>query len=194
MDNKAEILALLKSLLGIEVLDTSRDVELNAYINGAISICETYLDDVLDRRNVAERLAYAKFPKILRFRNAGELVSADLDGTDVSANWEIIAQDAYAKLQSTTGSYEVEGQVLTVTYPAGFTTLPYDLMLAVRDVAAVLESKTGAGAPSMGRIQRENIVGIGSVDYQIDAPGASSVGVIPAAAVQILNMYRRSRI
>jgi hypothetical protein len=190
MNNKADILALLKKLLGVSEADTSRDSELNALIDGAIGVCEMYLNDVIDRRNVTQGWAYAEFPKILRYRNAGDLVSVELDGADVLSSWSIKKQDSYDTLIKTTGAYAIDGEELVATYPAGFEACPYDLMLVIRDVAAVLESQFGA--PSLEKVQRENIVGIGSVDY--DRSEVASVGIIPAQCIQILKLYRKHRI
>jgi hypothetical protein len=189
MDNKAEILALLKTLLGISAADTSRDLELDSLIDGAIAVCEIYLDDIIDRRSVTETWTSGKFPQLLRYRDASDLTEATLDGEDVLSSWSIVAGDAYAKLKPNSGAFEIDDEVFSVSYSAGFASCPYPLKLVIRDVASHLEARSGA--PEMARIKRENIVGVGSVEYADQGSGTDAVGVIPPQCVQILNMYRR---
>jgi hypothetical protein len=194
MDNFADLLSLLKNLLKVGCTDTSRDSELSALLNGAIAACETYTDDIISRRTVTERVLRGRMPFRLRYRLPGDLSVVEIDGEDVLADWEIIRQDAYGKLRRIDETdYPLYDEEMVISYDAGFTECPYDLMLAIRDTAAAISAQSAAGVAVPGRaIKRETINGIGTVEYDLDSAlgGVHSVGYIPPQSIQILNFYR----
>lgn len=195
MDNFADLLKMLKTLMGIKSPDTSRDDELTAYLRGAIVACETYLDDVIDRREVTQAWVEGQSPLLLRYSFAAALTNVTLDGEDVTSEWQLLAADGYSKLYRVDETILVfAAEKLTATYTAGYASCPYDLMLAIATTAAAMESKAGDGGAAPNEIiKKESVTGIGTVEY--DTTGVvgetSPVGMIPATAVQILDMYRK---
>ncbi len=195
MDNFAALLALFKTLLGVEQNDTSRDDELTAYLQGAITICETYIDDIIDRRAVTERWLRKQAPMTLRYREAAQLTAVTLEGEDVTAEWEILLGELYAELHRVDRcSFVFTDEEMVVSYTAGLATCPYDLMLAIRDVAAAIEAQSGAGAVVNGLpVKRESINGIGTVEYDTSGMRGNTapIGMMTAKAIQLLDPYRR---
>jgi hypothetical protein len=188
VNNFADLLLMLKARLSVEAVDTSRDSELTALLNGSIVLCENYLDDIISRREVSEKWLKVQFPKRLRYSMPGDFVSVTVDGVDPGLTWKIVNQDAYGFLQVVDGSSVFDGQEVVATYQAGFAECPYDLMLAICDVALSIDSK--AEIRTNGQlVSKETITGIGSVEYDTE-----STGPIPEASRHILNMYRRPRV
>jgi len=194
--NFDDLLAVLKQILGICEVDSSEDAALTAYLNGAISACETYLDRVIiSQRSVTERLVNIRAPRVLRYRPVGALQAVTYEGDDVLSDWELIKHTDYAELHNVNDwrfcvDYDEE---LVVTYQAGFTDCPYDLMLAISQAAASMRSMAGVGGTAPGMVvKKEMMNGIGSVEYDIDSQiaGTSSFGLLPPQTIQILDIYR----
>lgn len=189
MDNFAELLSVLKLILGIEDVDDSKDEDFTLYLRMAIAASEAYIDDIIDRRSVTERWTSGLFPQMLRYSNASDLTAVTLDGEDVTAEWKLITQDAFAKLHRADGcSYEILNRELSATYSAGYATCPYDLMLAIASAAADIQEMLSGDAPSPGAtVTKEMVTGIGTIEYD----RSDAEGMLPARSIQVLNMYRR---
>lgn len=196
MAASAAMLTLFKQLIGVEDADDSDNAALNAYLNGAIVACETYLDRiVISQRSVTERLVNIRAPRVLRFVPVGVLEAVTFNSDDVASDWKLVKRTDYAELHHKTDEwfcvdYDEE---LEVTYQAGYETCPYDLMLAVCYTAASLRAQSGEGMEAPGRaVAKEMITGIGSVEYDKESSvgGMTSVGPIPPQSRQILDLYR----
>jgi hypothetical protein len=132
---------------------------------------------------------------VLRYVPVGDLKTITLDGENVLSAWELIKRTDYAELHNVNDAhfcvdYDEE---LVVTYQAGYTTCPYDLMLAICYTAAAIRSQAGAGMAAPGSaVKREMVTGIGTVEYDLDSSlgGARSVGPLPPQTIQVLDLYR----
>lgn len=195
MDNFAELLELLKTLLGIKTVDSTRDKELTAYLRGAIVSCETYLDDIIDRRAVTQAWTDVHSPVLLRYSFASDLTSVIFDGEDVTSEWSLLSSDSVSQLYRADHTFFCAmGKEFKASYTAGYSSCPYDLMLAIAYTAAAIESQSGDGISAPGlSLKRETVTGIGTIEYETNGVVGETmpVGLIPAQAVQILDMYRR---
>lgn len=192
MDNFADLLLTLKSLLGIEDVNTARDEELTAYLNGAIVACERYLDNKISRGPVTEVWARECAPLMLRYWYPDNLTAVTLDGVDETADWKLIAHAGFSELHRDDGSaYTINNQELKATYEAGFSSCPYDLMLAICYCAMKIERDfSGEMSVAGASIVKESVTGIGSAEYDI----ADAVGLLPPQTTQILDLYRGERL
>lgn len=187
MDNFAALLTLLKSFLGIAETDRSRDVELTAYLNASIKLCETYIDDKISRSEVQTSFTWGYAPFLLPYSKADTLSAVTCDGEDVLAQWEIIASSWFAHLCPVDRyRYCLDGEELVASYSAGYTTVPDDLLLAIAYGAVALESQHEDGV-TPSQVAREMVTGVGTVEYDLD----STVGILPPRATQILDLHRR---
>lgn len=183
MDNFADLLAMLKTILGIDSADTSRDAELTDLLNGTIVRCETYIDNVISQRNVSELFYGASSPFNLNYYPVGDIVSVELNGSDVAIDWEVRKRFGLGQLRRKDGRVEwlTDDDEIAVTYEAGFAECPYDLMQAIAHMAAATDPSLGP--QGSGRVKRETITGIGSVEYDFQGDG------IPPVAKPILDKY-----
>jgi hypothetical protein len=180
------LLALLKSQLGIT--DTVRDDELSMYLDMAGNAAEQYIDNIIQQREVKEYLAHDQNPIPLRYWPASTLSSVTLDGDDVTAEYEEIAQDGLTWVLKSTCSYSKTAfRQVIVTYSAGYEPLPTDLGYAIVTGGAAYEAQLVTGGP----LQKEVINGVGSLTYDTSSSVASSVGLLPAAVIAVLDTYRR---
>lgn len=189
MDNFAELLALLKSLLKIEDVDTSQDAALTVFLNGAITACDKYLDRIkISKAEVTETWLRERFPRVLRYSPVGDLTAVTLDGEDVLSSWKLMHKTDFAELHHVDDStYCLDDEELVVTYEAGFSTCPYDLMLAICWCAAKIYEQTDGDDGALGAVVvKESVTGVGSVEFDT----SMSIGLIPAETRQVLDLYR----
>jgi len=183
MTNFADLLDMLKAILGISTFDTCRDSELTALLNGTIQRCETYIDNIIDQREVSELFSGRKTPIALNYYPVGNLVSVELNGSDVIADWEARVNFGLGKLRKKNGlsDWLSDDDELVVTYQAGYAECPYDLMQAIAHLAA--STDPSLGSQGSGRVKKETITGIGSVEYDFQGDG------IPPISKPILEKY-----
>lgn len=194
----------LKGLLGIDLLDATRDAELTAYLNTAIRIAEKYCDAYLVYQEAVATFQHDQQSFRLTGGPVAGIVSVTIDGVDELANVDFYTQSNATRLSKWVDDYIHTLRVfkpVEVHYAAGYETVPQDIVYALALIAAALENLQGRAAITTelgtGAIKKKSIVGVGSVEYDVGTTviggigsGSDAHGVIPMQAVALLSSYR----
>ena len=186
--NTITLLDLMKDILGIT--DNARDIELSMYLQAGGEACERYIDNVIAQHDVNENFRIVTNPKALRYWPVTALTAVTIDGTDVTADWELFTEDGVAwsvkdKCNRDSGSCFEQ---MVVTYTAGYEPLPADLGYAVVIAGIAYESEQGGVS---GSVKRESVVGVGTIEYSTGDDAVSGVGALSPSVIGSLEPYRR---
>ena len=183
------LLDIVKDKLGIT--DTAQDDDLKLYINMAGVACENYIDNKIVSQPVTELFAMSKTPIALRYWPAADLTEVVIDGTDVTADWELMTSDGIVwSLSNRHSASRVDYfNQMSISYTAGYDPVPGDIGYAI--AATSIGYYTQSGISTSGQIKKEVVQGVGSVEYTTDSETTTSTGLISSASIGVLEMYRR---
>jgi len=185
--------------------DSSRDAELQEYLNLAVCYINSYMNRVLQ---AADHLDIYQEPKqfpalILKNWPINSVASITSKG--------ILQNLADFKIYDTLGKIiqfqnyiqmPVDGTYVEIAYNAGYApgNEPCWLVEAIAMTAANISSKKGGGgSAAAGTIRSESITGVYSVSYfspselsqtASASPTSSGFGVIPTATILVLDAYK----
>lgn len=184
------LLDLLKDRLGLCDNDTSMDPEYILYLEMACAFAEQYLDNKLVSQEVVERIAIPFSPIALRYWPAEAPTLIELDGEDVTENYETYVQDGirWITRNSCCSCSDDCFKQLDVTYLAGYDPVPADIAYAL--TTGALGYSNNAGNVS-GAVTKEVVNGVGSITYESGGDSEGSVGVLSPATISVLERYRR---
>jgi hypothetical protein len=181
------LLELTKQLLA--VLDTSRDAELSMYLDIAGNAAEHYIDNIIEQREITERIAKKYVPVALRYYPVTTVTSVLVDGVESVASfsqgqddgleWVIEGVDNYSK--------SAEFMQMDIVYTAGFDPIPSDVAFAIVRAAILYSANAAVGGP----IKKQVIEGVGSIEYDTSSQESSSFGLLPATSTAVLDRFRR---
>jgi hypothetical protein len=204
-----DLLNALKEYLGIEPDDTSQDAELLRALNLAGSVCETYLDRVIAKREVGEHFQ-SYFGRVTLHHTPVDHtadVTVTLDGVEMSGfevyeeRWKLPHLTRQGMQMDMPLDWRKYDRV-TVTYTAGYDPIPDDLAQALVYVAADLFASQGTGTlpgggGSSGAVKSMSIHDVGSITYDVGNTNTggggsiSSFGLINETATHLLSKYKR---
>jgi len=190
------LLADAKTRLGILPGDFTRDVLLQAGLDAALALAETYCDRKF--MFTAGEVETFNFP----FSASLQLHRFPLDKvTSVAPTGSgALGTDSYqvAKLSGQVlSSGWFSAKQIDVTYDGGYKVLPPDLLLAlwsIFDSVWAAMPSSGGVAPSTQAVESVTIPDVGTVRFATGAAasssGGASGGFIPATAQALLSFYR----
>lgn len=204
--DRQEFLAALKHLLGIDPGDTTRDLELLAYIEIALDIAEEYLGRKLDKQDHEEKIFDQCGDLVVRHWPVNEVYGIRLGGTNYAGG--SIQWSAYRNVLKYIVGYRhvrIAGDFVVVNYNAGYTKAPQWLITAVAYIAAAYENLQGKGGisvtPGSGEVKKWSIPGVYSEEYDVGTTSSGGldiatgdVGFMPEEARSLLQMYRDKRV
>lgn len=166
------------------VTDESRDDDYTWYLEAAGTAAEQYCNTALYARNVVDNFPNAISPVPLSNWPASALVLVELDGEDVTTDWETFVDNGilWATNNRAGTTTPTRFHQLAITYTAGFDPLPADLANVIARQALQISEQT------TGPVKKETVVGVGSIEYLVDD---YSGGPFSPAYSAILNKYRR---
>jgi hypothetical protein len=181
------LLALTKQILGI--VDTARDVELSMYLDMAGNACERYIDNIIEQREVTERIAKKYIPVPLRYYPVTTVTSVLIDGVESIGDFTQGQDDGIEWVLEGISNYtkSTDFKQMDIVYTAGFDPIPSDIGFAIVRAAILYSQNTAAGGP----IKKQVIEGVGSIEYDTSSNEAESVGMMPPSTVAALDPYRR---
>ena len=155
------LLDIVKDKLGIT--DTAQDDDLKLYINMAGVACENYIDNKIVSQPVTELYAMSKTPVALRFWPAADLTAVVIDGTDVTADWELMTSDGIVwSLSNRHSASRVDYfNQMSISYTAGYDPVPGDIGYAI--AATSIGYYTQTGASTSGSVKKEVVQGVDRV-------------------------------
>jgi hypothetical protein len=189
-----ESITLLELLKGqLDITDNARDPELSMYLEMAGQAAEKYIDNIIDQRDVTENISISRHPVPARYDPVSGLTSITVDGEDVTANYELFQDEglSWAVKDRSGGAITGSFDQMTLVYTAGYDPIPADLGFAL--VQASMSYEAG-GAASGGEVKREQVTGVGTIEYSTSDDSSSQnikVGMLPGVATAVLNLYRR---
>jgi len=184
------LLALLKELLGeCQVASVARDEELTMFLQIAGEAAERYTNNALAQKTVTESFKHSNTRRPLLYFPyvADSLATVEIDGEDVTADYEVVISGGRAYLVKTRCETVVSCCIspMFVTYDAGHDPLPSELGYAIAQAAkAYAQNATG------GLVKKESVVGVGSLEYETADSGAVQFGKLPAGTQSILDQYQ----
>ncbi|WP_432169057.1 head-tail connector protein [Streptomyces sp. 1222.5] len=126
-------LAAAKAQLNIPAAETSADVELQTYIDAAVSAVETQLGQVVEPRTVLDQLDFHSSVTQFVLRSAPVISLTSIVRLDGTQSWVVSAPvmrvDGASGAVTVLSGPPVRGSVL-VTYQAGYTAVPANFRLA----------------------------------------------------------------
>jgi len=194
-------LELLRAYLGLSAGDTTRDIELQGYLDLAQDYISEYLGYPISQSTQTDRREYPRRSVELEFRPIISLTSITIDGVvENIADYRLrLKQGLLQKLDDNKrNTVPITGNFMEVVYESGYVE-PYPKWLsdALALTSADIDAKTGGGsvAPASG-VKQESIPGVYSIVYDTsnssssDSTSTESFSAIPARAKQILDLYR----
>lgn len=177
-----------KTRLGIDCTDPSHDTEIQSAIDYAIAIVEEYCLRQFDRQSYSDTFF---MPSQNLFLTNWPVVTVD----EIDMDGEIIA-DATYKLDTVNGVVyfdsglsQLDGDVVKITYTAGYDPIPTVLLNATMDVMTSRYYSVDDD-PSQGPVKMERIDGSVTVAY--DTPRTTGDGPL-APYIGVLQRYRSER-
>lgn len=158
-----------KDQVNIPDTDPSHDVELQAYIDAVTAVVERQTGDVVTPQAVAERHSVCRVSSlVLNRRPVISLTTvARVDG---SQTWTVgdLDVDTPISLVRVVNGPPLDG-LLTVTYQAGYTSIPPNWTLAARFIVQHLwKSQRGSSGPRMGGVDMDAIeIGMSTVPRDV---------------------------
>lgn len=186
------LLEILKGMLNINLLDTSRDEELSMILEMAGTACERYADTVIDQREVTERHRNDNHPFPLSVYPVVNLVLVEVDGEDVTTDYEMYYERGLGWFvkERCSGSRDACFTQMDITYMAGWEPVPADLGFAICRAAVAYDRESVASGP----IKKQTVVGVGSIEFDTssgDSDLITAVGMLPASTIAVLEQYKR---
>lgn len=180
------LLDLMKLLAG--VTGSTRDVEFSGLLQVAGEAAEQYTDRVLAEDTVIDMIARSRSPVTLHHPEFQSLTTVEVDGVDVSADYETFNDGGLTYLASSRSgaTKQTSFNQMVVTYVAGFDPLPTNLAYTIVRMAMIYEQQSEGGV-----VRRESVVGVGSFEFDTTAALQANVGGLPDSARAVLDRYRR---
>lgn len=176
----------------LNIVGTGQDVLLQASLDAALSLAEKYCDRFF--MFASER---AKFYHV----RGNSLFLRRYPVTDLIA---MTPSGLKYKLHMVTGIVEFHSatseEEIVIDYSGGYSVLPPDLELAlwqIFDSVWNLGQAAGGGGLAAGAIQSVTLADVGTVRYATGAAAADAAAgasIIPAIAVNILDLYRSTEV
>jgi len=175
-----------KTRLGIEPGDMSKDTQIQAAMDTALSLCEKYCDRFFLQASETETFYHTSTNVFQLKRFPIVSVSKGGDGA------KVYQERGYLEFSR----YVIEEEV-EVEYLGGYSELPADLEMALWLAFdnTYKELAPGGGGLS-GGLKKLQITGVGSIDYGTsaassgDSGGGFVGGLIPISSIGILDLYR----
>lgn len=181
------LLALMKQTMGID--DDLRDAELSMFLDMAGVAAEQYIDNIIEQREVTERISKERTPVALRYYPVTDVTSILIDGVETVGEftqgfddgiaWSIKGVSTFAK--------SISFKQMDITYTAGFNPIPSQIGYAIVRSAMLYEANATVGGP----IKKQVVDGVGSIEYDTSGTETAGVGLLGASAVAALDPYRR---
>jgi hypothetical protein len=181
------LLALTKQLMGI--VDTARDAELSMYLDMAGNAAERYIDNIIEQREVTERIAKKYVPVALRYWPVGLVSSVMVDGVEAVGDFTQGYDDGIGWVIEGVSNYMISHSFkqMDITYLAGYNPLPSDLGFAIVRGAILYSENAAVGGP----VKKQVIEGVGSIEYDTSSNESTATGMLPASSTAVLDQYRR---
>lgn len=196
-----EQLAVLRVRVGLADDDTSKDTQIQAAMDAAMSLAEEYCDRKFEYKEgyVEEFCLNSDYSVSLDRYPLKEITSITvMDGSSVTP-------DYYVK-DKKTGLLYIPGYAgdadLKVTYSGGHETLPADVWMALLmifdNTFKELSSTSGSGASATisGDVKAISVPDVGRIEFESSSWGSDTMatspwGLIPSNATSILWWHRR---
>jgi len=181
------LLELMKQIMGI--VDTARDVELSMYLDMAGNAAERYIDNIIEQREVTEKIAKKYVPVPLRYYPVTTVTSVLVDGVESIADFTQGQDDGIEWLLEGISNYTMSASFkqMNIVYTAGFNPLPAEVGFAIVRTAIGYSENASAGGP----VRKQVIEGVGSIEYDTSSSESSGVGMLSASTTAALDPYRR---
>lgn len=164
----SQVLPKLKPLIGVEIVDVSRDAELTGYVESAISAISTFLGYTIDSTEYQEYHDNVNGIVILKKRPVVSVTTLQIDGVDADmSNYRVKTQAGIISPKG--GKPGISADEVYVVYSAGYTTYPVWLEDAIANTAAyfaeLAETGSGNNVDQTGPVKKETVYGISSIEY-----------------------------
>ena len=179
-----------KQRLSIAVVDTSKDVEIQAALNASLAIAEAYCKRQFSFATEVAHYYHVESGYLFVPRYPINMVTSVVRSNGQS--------DIKFKVNKSAGFLDLHGRYtdeeLQVSYSGGYVTLPDDLVIALWAIFdGIWGTSQGSGGPTVGVIESVSLTGVGTVRMSTGGSTVSSgsSGAIPAMATAILSNYKR---
>lgn len=184
-----------KTRLGIDLGDATQDAEVQAAIDYATALVETYCQRNFEQATYIENyslIPYRPVSTSIPLKNWPVVTIDEIDIDDEIVTPTYKLDPVRGVLYFTSGSW-YDKVLLKITYTGGYNPVPDDLTNATLDVMAA-RFYTKDNDPSKGPVKFERIDGSVSVSYgqSVIEQGDGSMGILAPFAM-ILNFYRSER-